>query len=146
MRNGFKFDDIFRIFCEFRRYFFILVILMIYYNLVFRMGVKKFFGEVKVSGVDGIFVVDFFVSYVGEFFDVVKEEGLKIVFFVVLNIFDERFREIDKVFIGFVYFIFLYGIIGVCDRFFEMVFEFVRCVRKICNNKLVVGFGVLRRE
>ncbi len=76
LKNGFKLDDTFRILREFRRHSSTPVILMTYYNLVFRTGVKKFLGEAKASGgADGILVVDLPVSHAGEFLDTAKEEG-----------------------------------------------------------------------
>lgn len=44
------------------------------------------------------------------------------------------------------YLISLYGTTGARDRLPETAFDFVRRARKICNNKLAVGFGVSRRE
>lgn len=146
LRNGFKLEDTFRILREFRRHSSTPVILMTYYNPVFRTGVRRFLGEVKASGADGILVVDLPVSHAGEFLDIASEEGIKTVFLAAPNTPDERLREIDKASTGFVYLISLYGTTGARDRLPETAFEFVRRARKICNNKLAVGFGVSRRE
>lgn len=54
--------------------------------------------------------------------------------------------EIDRTSTGFVYLISLYGITGARDRIPETAFNLLRRARKICRNKLAVGFGVSRRE
>jgi tryptophan synthase alpha chain len=146
LRNGFKLEDTFRILREFRRYSSTPVILMTYYNPVFRTGVGEFLGEAKASGADGILVVDLPVSHAREFLDTAKEEGIKTVFLAAPNTPDERLREIDKASTGFVYLISLYGTTGARDSLPKSAFEFVKRARKICKNRLAVGFGVSRRE
>ncbi|ALV62723.1 Tryptophan synthase alpha chain [Thermococcus sp. 2319x1] len=146
LKNGFKLGSLFQLLREFRRHSSIPLILMTYYNPVFRTGVRKFLGEAKACGADGILVVDLPVSHAGEFLDIAREEGIKTVFLAAPNTPDERLREIDKASTGFVYLISLYGTTGARERLPETAFEFVRRAKRVCNNKVAVGFGVSRRE
>ena len=146
LRNGFRLEDTFRILSGFRKESDTPVILMTYYNPVFRTGVKEFLGKAKESGADGILVVDLPVSHAGELLDATRDEGIKTVFLAAPNTPDERLREIDKATTGFVYLISLYGTTGAREELPETAFSFVRRARGICRNKIAVGFGVSRRE
>ncbi|MBP1912807.1 tryptophan synthase subunit alpha [Thermococcus stetteri] len=146
LRNGFKLDDLFRLIREFRRHSSVPLVVMTYYNPVFRTGVREFLGEAKASGADGILVVDLPVSHAGDFLDIAKEEGVKTVFLAAPNTPDERLKEIDRASTGFMYLISLYGTTGARDSLPDTAFDFIRRARRVCRNKLAVGFGVSKRE
>ena len=59
IKNGIKINDIFKIVKDFREYNKTKpIILMGYYNMIFQYGENKFLSKSKVSGVNGLIVVD----------------------------------------------------------------------------------------
>ena len=59
IKNGLKMNDVFQIVKKFKKYRFDKpIILMGYYNMIFQYGENKFIDKSKISGVDGLIVVD----------------------------------------------------------------------------------------
>ena len=59
IKNGIKINDIFKIVKDFRKFHKTKpVILMGYYNMIFQYGEKAFLNKCKISGVNGLIVVD----------------------------------------------------------------------------------------
>ncbi len=146
LRNGFRLENVFKILSTFKRESETPVVLMTYYNPIFRTGVREFVGRAKESGADGILVVDLPVGHSGELLDATREEGIKTIFLAAPNTPDKRLIEIDRAATGFVYLISLYGTTGAREELPESVFEFVKRARMLCSNRLAVGFGVSRRK
>lgn len=146
LRNGFKLKMLFPLVRAFKKDYEIPLVLMTYYNPVYRTGIREFLGEAKSSGVDGVLVVDLPVSHAGGFLDVAKEEGIKTVFLAAPNTPDGRLSEICRASTGFVYLISLYGTTGARETMANTAFELLERARKICGKKLAVGFGVSKRE
>ncbi|MCD6373438.1 MAG: tryptophan synthase subunit alpha [Thermococcus sp.] len=146
LRGGFKLEELFPLVKAFRRNYDTPIILMTYYNPVYRTGVKEFLGSAKASGVDGILVVDLPVSHAGELLETAREEGIKTVFLAAPNTPDERLKEICRASTGFVYLISLYGTTGAREEIPKTAFQLLRRARRLCTRKLAVGFGVSRRE
>ncbi|WP_461864112.1 tryptophan synthase subunit alpha [Thermococcus sp.] len=145
LRNGFRLENVFKILSTFKRESETPVVLMTYYNPIFRTGVKEFIARARESGADGILVVDLPVGHSREFLDGARREGIKTVFLAAPNTPDKRLVEIDRAATGFVYLISLYGTTGARKELPESVFEFVKRARMLCSNRLAVGFGVSRR-
>ncbi|AFK23181.1 tryptophan synthase subunit alpha [Pyrococcus sp. ST04] len=146
LKNGFRLEDAFYIIREFRKHSETPLVIMTYYNPVYRTGIRKFVEKAKDAGADGMLIVDLPVTHAGEFLDIAREEGIKTVFLAAPNTPDERLKEIDKATTGFVYLISLYGTTGARDRIPETAFKLLRRAKKICKNKVAVGFGVSKRE
>ncbi|MFA4639412.1 tryptophan synthase subunit alpha [Pyrococcus kukulkanii] len=146
LKNGFKLEDTFWIVREFRKHSDTPIVLMTYYNPVFRTGVEEFLGMAKDAGVDGMLIVDLPVTHAQHFLDVAKEEGIKTVFLATPNTPDDRLREIDRATTGFVYLISLYGTTGAREEIPKTAFDLLKRAKKICKNKVAVGFGVSKRE
>ncbi|ASJ16280.1 tryptophan synthase subunit alpha [Thermococcus chitonophagus] len=146
LKNGFKLEDAFRIVREFRKHSDTPIVLMTYYNPVFRTGVEEFLGMAKDAGVDGMLIVDLPVTHAQHFLDVAREEGIKTVFLAAPNTPDDRLREIDRATTGFVYLISLYGTTGAREEIPKTAFDLLKRAKKICKNKVAVGFGVSKRE
>ncbi|AEC51228.1 tryptophan synthase subunit alpha [Pyrococcus sp. NA2] len=146
LKNGFRLEDAFDIVRNFRKHSDKPIVLMTYYNPVYRTGLRRFIEKAKDAGVDGMLIVDLPVLHSQEFVNVAREEGMKTVFLAAPNTPDERLREIDRVTTGFVYLISLYGTTGARERIPETAFNLLKRARKICRNKLAVGFGVSKRE
>lgn len=146
LKNGFKLREAFWIVKEFRRHSSTPIVLMTYYNPIYRAGVRNFLAEAKASGVDGILVVDLPVFHAKEFTEIAREEGIKTVFLAAPNTPDERLKVIDDMTTGFVYLVSLYGTTGAREEIPKTAYDLLRRAKRICRNKVAVGFGVSKRE
>lgn len=146
LKNGFKVRDVFEIVREFREQSEKKVVLMTYYNPVFRMGVEKFIRLSAEAGVDGIIAVDLPADSSREYVGLCRKFNIRTIFIASPNTADERLRVIDSASTGFVYLTSDYGTTGKRDRVGERAFEFIRRAKEVCRNPIGVGFGISKAE
>ncbi|NOY11352.1 MAG: tryptophan synthase subunit alpha [Archaeoglobi archaeon] len=146
LKNGFRVRNVFEIVREFREHSERRVVLMTYYNPVFRMGVEKFVRLSAEAGVDGIIVVDLPADSSEQYVRICKKHGIRTIFIASPNTTDERLRVIDNASTGFVYLTSDYGTTGRRDKIGEKAFDLLRRAKNICRNPAGVGFGVSNAE
>lgn len=146
LKAGTKVRDVFEVVREFREHSSTPVVLMTYYNPVYRRGVESFVREAKDAGADGLIVVDLPVEEAAEYLDVCERYGIGTVFLAAPNTSEERLRMIDEASSAFVYLISLYGTTGARDKVSELAYDLIKRAKRVCRKPLVVGFGVSRGE
>ncbi len=146
LENGFRVKKVFDIVKEFREHSEKKVVLMTYFNPVFKMGVEKFISKSREAGVSGIIAVDLPADSSGEYVNLCDKYGIRTIFIASPNTSDERLRLIDKVSTGFVYLTSDYGTTGKRDRIGGRAFDFIRRAKRICSNPVGVGFGVSKAD
>ena len=146
LKAGTKVKDVFEVVKEFRKHSDTPVVLMTYYNPVYRRGVDRFVREAKDAGADGLIVVDLPVEEAAEYLNVCEKYGIGTVFLAAPNTSEERLRIIDEASSAFVYLVSLYGTTGARDKVSEFAFNLIKRAKKICRKPLAVGFGVSKAE
>ncbi|RLI75736.1 tryptophan synthase subunit alpha [Archaeoglobales archaeon] len=142
LKAGTKIKDVFNVVKEFREYSNTPVILMGYYNLVYKRGVERFIKEANTSGVDGMIIVDLPLEEAEEYLRVCEKYDMGTVFLAAPNTPEERLRMIDEASSAFVYLISLYGTTGARNKISELAFNLLNKAKKVCRKPLAVGFGV----
>ena len=145
---GFRVEDVFQTVSKFRKLSDTKVVLMTYFNPVFRTGIENFVEKCMDSGADGLIVVDLPPDddFAGDFVDVCRGNGIKTIFIASPNTPDKRLKLVDRMSTGFVYLTSDYGTTGKRDKIGERAFDFLRRAKSICTNPVGVGFGVSRPE
>ena len=146
LKAGTKIKDVFNVVKEFREYSDTPIVLMTYYNPVYRRGVERFIAEAKESGVDAMIVVDLPLEEAEEYLSVCEKYDMGTVFLAAPNTPDDRLKAIDEASSAFVYLISLYGTTGARDKLSKLAFELLNRAKKICTKPLAVGFGVSKAE
>ncbi len=146
LKSGFKLRDVFKIAREFREHSEKPLVLMTYFNPVYRVGVEKFVREAAKSGVDGMIVVDLPIEEAGRYVAVCRRNGMRTVFLAAPNTGEERLRKIDELSTGFVYLVSLFGTTGARELVSKEVFDLIKRAKRVCRNKLAVGFGISKPE
>lgn len=146
LKAGTKVGDVFEIVKEFREHSNTSVVLMTYYNPVYRMGVERFVRKANESGADGMIIVDLPIGESHEYLKICNECGMGTVFLAAPNTPDDRLKVIDEASSLFVYLISLYGTTGAREKISPFAFELLRRAKKVCRKPLAVGFGVSRSE
>lgn len=146
LKAGTKVKDVFEIVKEFREHSDTPVVLMTYYNPVYRMGVDRFVKEAKDAGANGLIVVDLPVEEASEYLNICERYKIGTIFLAAPNTSDERLRLIDEASSAFVYLISLYGTTGARERVSELAFKLIKRAKRICRKPLAVGFGVSKAE
>lgn len=146
LKSGTKVRDVFELVKEFREHSEKPVVLMTYYNPVYRFGVENFVLKAKNSGAEGLIIVDLPVDEASEYVEICKKVGMGTIFLAAPNTTNERLRKIDRMSTAFVYLISLYGTTGSREKLSEKAFELISRAKKICRNPVAVGFGVSKPE
>lgn len=120
------------------------VVIMTYYNPVFKMGLKKFCKMAKESLVDGIIVPDLPVEEADDYRKAAFQAGLDTVFLVAPSTTDVRLEKIIAASSGFLYLVSHFGVTGTQTAIADSTIGLVKRVLPFTAGKvpLAVGFGV----
>jgi tryptophan synthase alpha chain len=122
------------------------LVLMTYYNPVFKYGEEAFVKDAKDAGVDGLVVPDLPPDEAGNLIQYAKMESLDTIFLLAPTSNAERIKKVAKASRGFIYYVSVTGITGsrlLLDGSLEI---FISGIRKYTDKPIAVGFGVSSPE
>ncbi len=122
------------------------IVLMGYYNPIYRYGPDKFVHECAARGVDGLIVVDLPPEEDRELCDPALTAGLHWIRLVTPTTDDERIVSVLKNVSGFVYYISVLGVTGTKEVVTEQVSVAVDRLRNYTDLPIAVGFGIKTPE
>ncbi len=117
-------------------------VLMVYYNLIYKYGLKKFAELASVSGVEGVIIPDLSVEDSGPWKEAAKEFDLDTIFLIAPTSSDERIEMIAGVSSGFIYLVSLTGVTGARKQLSSNLLSFIKKVKDSTNQPIAVGFGI----
>ena len=118
------------------------IVLLCYYNNLYRYGVEAFCRDAAEVGVNGILCVDLPVEH-GEALGVAcRDAGIDRVLMVAPSTADRRLARIGKEAGGFVYAVSTMGVTGVRDHVSGTVGPLLTRLREVTDLPIAVGFGV----
>ena len=120
------------------------IVIMTYYNPVFRMGLKKFFSLSRDCFVDGLIVPDLPVEEAGDYRKVAISYGVDTIFLAAPSTSAERLRRIVASSSGFLYLVSHFGVTGEKERLEDSTIHLVKRVLPYTTGHvpLAVGFGI----
>jgi len=124
------------------------IILMAYYNTVFRYGVGRFCADAKKAGVAGLIVPDVPIEEEHEehFIRSCNKNGLYGIRVVSPSSTDERLRKNAKIGKGFIYCTARQSITGARKDLDPAIASYLKRVSKISKVPVAVGFGISKRK
>ena len=124
------------------------VVLLTYFNPVFRMGVEKFFRLAKSFGVDGVVIPDLPVEEAEAYRQVAGNCGVDTIFLAAPSTSSERLSKIVACTSGFLYVVSHFGVTGTRHTVEESTIRLIkRVLTYTCGRvPLAVGFGVSKPE
>ena len=122
------------------------LVLMAYYNSIYRYGEAAFCRDAVAAGVDGLIVPDMPPDEAGTVRPLAEKTGLDVIFLLAPTSTAKRQASVARVSRGFVYYVSLTGITGakIADR--GEVGKKVREIRRYTKTPVAVGFGVKTPE
>ncbi|MDD5063892.1 MAG: tryptophan synthase subunit alpha [Phycisphaerae bacterium] len=120
--------------------------LLMYYNLIYQYGTKKFFSDFHKAGVNSVLVADLSVDDADEIMSPATEAGLDTVFMVTPNTDAERMKLIASKTTGFIYTVSLLGVTGSRDKVSGDVRGLVERLKEVTDVPICVGFGISKPE
>ena len=142
LKSGATIEKLFSMFELLKDEISVPVVIMTYYNPIFRFGVRKFFRSLKEVGVNGIMVVDLPIEESGDYCSQAEKFDLETVFFVTPATTISRAKRIVKPCKGFVYYISVTGITGPRKLLYKDLISHVRMLKGITSMPICVGFGI----
>ena len=118
------------------------VILMGYFNPIYRYGVERFLADATQAGVDGLIVVDLPPEEDDELCLPALKAGLAFIRLATPTTDDRRLPTVLANTAGFVYYVSITGITGAATPDFGKVATAVERIKRHTPLPVVVGFGV----
>jgi tryptophan synthase alpha chain len=122
------------------------IILMTYYNPVFKFGEEQFVHEASAAGVDGIIVPDLPPDEALSLISLSKRTSLDTIFLLAPTSTEDRIKKVSKASSGFIYYVSITGITGAKLSMDSSIESHISSIRKVSNKPIAVGFGISTPE
>ncbi len=147
LRQGVTVHTALQLVRELRKSSEIPILLMTYYNPIFRLGEESFARRCSEAGVDGVIIPDLPIEEAGSWVNQARKYGLARVFFVTPETPNERVKKICEYSSGFLYLVSRYGTTGAHETLAPTALPLIERVRPLLPDdlRLAVGFGFSSR-
>ena len=142
IENGVHVQDCFDFMAKVTAHFSFKVVMMGYFNTIFKTGQRTFLERLKAAGGQGFIVPDLPIEEAGELHAIAKELGLSPVVLMTPTNSDQRLAELAKTADGFVYTVARKGVTGSNTDMGGELAEFIARCKQFTDVPLAVGFGV----
>ena len=122
------------------------VVVMSYYNPIFKFGVKEFFKELSQLGVCAVTVVDLPLEESKGYLKQARKFGIDTIFFITPTTPLSRLKKITQQTRGFIYYISVTGITGPRKLNYYQLKSYIKKVKKVSSLPVCVGFGIHNRS
>jgi tryptophan synthase alpha chain len=118
------------------------LVLMTYFNPVFRYGAQNFISDAKNAGVDGVIIPDLPPDEARDFVLISRKHRLDTIFLLAPTSTESRIKKVIRSSYGFIYYVAITGITG-ADLLLDGTMEIlIAHIRKYTSHPIAVGFGV----
>jgi tryptophan synthase alpha chain len=118
------------------------IVLMGYFNPVFRYGVLNFVADAVAAGVDGVLLVDLPPEEGAGFKAAASAVGLDVISLLTPTSDGERIEKVARLASGFIYYVSVTGVTGARDSVADSMFGNVAEIKARSPLPVVVGFGI----
>ena len=124
------------------------IVIMTYYNPVFKLGLDTFLEAAKSDGVDGFIVPDLPVEEATDYRKAAKKAELDTIFLASPATSKDRLGRIVDASSGFLYLVSRFGVTGAQTSVADATIELIKKVQQFTTGKvpLAVGFGISKPE
>jgi len=140
--SGVHVDDCFAFMKKVTAHFSFKIVMMGYYNTVFKTGHRNFMQRLKDAGGEGFILPDLPVEEAGELHSLAQELDLSPVVLMTPTNTDARLVELAKYANGFIYTVARKGVTGTNTSMNDEVAQFIKRCKQFTDVPLAVGFGV----
>jgi tryptophan synthase alpha chain len=118
------------------------IVLMGYYNPIYRYGVDRFLADARTAGVDGLIIVDLPPEHDDELCLPALGAGLDFIRLATPTTDDKRLPAVLAHTAGFIYYVSIAGITGTKSANADAVASAVARLRRHSRLPVAVGFGI----
>lgn len=146
LNNGTSLKDILSMVKRVRKGTNIPLILMSYYNPIFKYGEKQFVSDAIKAGIDGVIVPDLPPEEASDLIGFSREKGLDTIFLLAPTSGDDRINKICRSSTGFIYYVSLTGVTGAREGIAKDIGKMVKEIKSHTKIPVAVGFGISKPE
>jgi tryptophan synthase alpha chain len=118
------------------------LILMTYFNPVFKFGIESFVKNAVRKGVDGVIIPDLIPDEAGDFVKLARQHGLNTIFLLAPTSTGDRINKVSQVSSGFIYYVSITGITGSKLTTGKTMKDTLKAIQKRVKQPVAVGFGI----
>jgi len=122
------------------------IILYIYFNLIHKVGLRRFIKDAAEAGVDGLLVLDLPPEEADNYEMLMRQAGLCHIYLVAPTTPEDRVEFIVKRGSGFIYYVSREGVTGMQKHVAANLVQQVAKIRAYTNLPIAVGFGISTPE
>lgn len=141
LKHKIRIDDIFNCVKEIRKEINNPLVLLVYFNCIFKYGIDRFLQACLETGVDGLIIPDLPYEEKQEIQQNLHDSDVYVITMVAPTSGD-RIKKIVKDAKGFVYCVSSLGVTGERKEFHENLRTFVNEIRKYTDIPRAIGFGI----
>lgn len=142
LANGTTPETVFDLVSDVRRESEVPLVLMTYYNPVYRYGIARFAEDCANAGVDGVIVTDVIPEEAPEWKAAADIEGVDTIFLLAPTSTEDRISRVAHLSEGFIYCVSRTGVTGRQTDLAQGVRDLVALIRARTEKPVVVGFGI----
>lgn len=146
INSGVQVEDCFEFMAKVNKAFSFKIVMMGYYNTVFKTGHREFLQRLKNAGAEGFILPDLPVDEATELHSIANELDLSPIVLMTPTNSDERLARLAESADGFIYTVARKGVTGSDTNMSQEVSNFIKRCRQHTQLPLAVGFGVNKAE
>lgn len=117
-----------------------------YYNLIYKMGLDKFYKMAKESGANAILAADLPPEEASDALEAASKNDVQQIFMAAQTTSNERLQEITEICSGFLYVVAVMGITGARTELKTTTVELIKRIKEHSDIPISVGFGISKPE
>ncbi|MBA4371507.1 MAG: tryptophan synthase subunit alpha [Thermodesulfovibrio sp.] len=142
LQQGITLRSVIAFVAELRKTTQVPVILMTYYNPVFKYGEERFARDASAAGVDGIIVPDLPPDEAGALISYCRKAGIDTIFLLAPTSTEDRIKKVVQAARGFIYYVSITGITGANLSMDASIGSHIADIKEKCSTPVAVGFGI----
>ncbi|MBF0463763.1 MAG: tryptophan synthase subunit alpha [Nitrospirae bacterium] len=146
LKNGVTLRRVLSLVAGLRKKTDIAIILMTYFNPVFKYGMEHFILDAVQSGVDGVIVPDLPPDEEPGFRGLALKNNLDTIYLLAPTSTEDRIQLVAEASRGFIYYVSLTGITGSTITISAELKGMVEKIKRISGKPVAVGFGIKSPE
>jgi tryptophan synthase alpha chain len=131
---------------EIRQHSEIPLILMTYYNPVFKFGIEQFIKKAARVGIDGVIIPDLIPDEADDFIRIAKQYKLDTIFLLAPTSTQERIHKVVRASTGFIYYVSITGITGSKLSMESAMKNTLNSIKTVTKKPVAIGFGISNPE
>jgi tryptophan synthase alpha chain len=146
LKNGVTLRSVIATVKDMRKVTQVPLVLMTYFNPVFKYGTETFIKDAKDAGVDGVIIPDLPPDEAGDFIHLSKKAALNTIFLLAPTSTEDRIKKVSRASSGFIYYVSITGTTGANLSLDGSIDMSVAKIRGYTDKPVAVGFGVSTPE